>query len=296
MIKKFNSMKTVLVTGGAGFIGTNLIKSLLKRGYKIISLDDYSTGSKNNELDNVEYIEKDIEEINSINYNSQKIDYCFHLAAQSRVQTSFINPQESIRVNVTGTVKVMEWAHKNDIKVLYAGSSSRHHDPSDSPYAMSKYIGEEICKLYRKTYSVNVEIARFYNVYGPYEPMDIKFGNVIGIWRAKIKNNQPLTIIGDGSQKRDFTHVDDIVEGVVKIIESNTTHKDAWEIGTGINYSINELYDLFDKKFSTSAVYLDDQPGNYRETLRTNDDLINLLDWHPTDRLKEYIGNLKKNK
>ena len=85
----------------------------------------------------------------------------------------------------------MEWAKKHNVKVIYAGSSSKHHDPSDSPYAMTKYLGEEICKLYKKSFSVNVEIARFYNVYGPYEQLDEKFGNVIGIWRAKVKENKP---------------------------------------------------------------------------------------------------------
>ena len=94
--------------------------------------------------------------------------------------------QESIRVNVNGTTKVMEWAKKKSVKVIYAGSSSKHHDPSDSPYAMTKYLGEEICKLYKKSFKVNVEIARFYNVYGPSEPLDEKFGNVIGIWREKL--------------------------------------------------------------------------------------------------------------
>ena len=101
--------------------------------------------------------------------------------------------------------------------MLYAGSSSRHHDPSDSPYAMTKFLGEEICKLYRKTYNVNVEIARFYNVYGPYEPLDEKFGNVIGIWRVKANKQLPLPIVGDGQQRRDFTHVYDIVKGLIKI-------------------------------------------------------------------------------
>ena len=103
---------------------------------------------------------------------------------------------------------------------------------------MTKYLGEEICKLYKKSFNVNVEIARFYNVYGPYEPLDEKFGNVIGIWRAKVKENKPLTIVGDGNQKRDFTHVDDIVDGILKIAFSKKTHSDAWELGSGVSYSI----------------------------------------------------------
>jgi len=283
-------MKTALVTGGAGFIGTNLILRLLEENYNILSLDNYSTGLKSNELPGVKYIVSDIHDITDIKDN---IDICFHLAAQSRVQPSFENPYESIKTNVIGTTKVMEWAKNKKVKIVYAGSSSKHHNPADSPYAMSKYLGEEICNLYKKSFKINVEIARFYNVYGPYEPLDEKNGNVIGIWQVKVSKNKPLEIVGDGNQKRDFTHVIDIVDGLIKIAESDVKHDDAWEIGTGVNYSINELFNMFNKRFNVSSVFINDQPGNYRETLRTNDDLINLLNWHPEDRLKEYINNLK---
>ena len=283
-------MKKVLVTGGVGFIATNLIKSLLKKDIKVVSLDNYSTGYKLNEMKGVKYYNLDIEEIDKI--NEQDFDTCFHLAAQSRVQPSFDDPQESVRVNVTGTTRVMEWAKINNIKVIYAGSSSKHHDPSDSPYAMTKFLGEEICKLYKKSFDVNVEIARFYNVYGPLEPLDEKFGNVIGIWQVKANKNLPLPIVGDGNQKRDFTHVFDIVDGLLRIANKEIKHKDAWEIGTGVNYSINQLYSMFKDKYNTDSVNIPDQRGNYRETLRVNDDLINLLNWHPKDRLREYIANL----
>ena len=282
-------MKNILVTGGAGFIGTNLIKTLIKDNYYITSIDNYSTGLKENEIEGVKYIDSDIELIDQL---ESKFDLCFHLAAQSRVQPSFEDPQESTRVNVNGTMKVMEWAKKQSVKVIYAGSSSKHHDPSDSPYAMTKYLGEEICKLYKKSFKVNVEIARFYNVYGPNEPLDEKFGNVIGIWREKVRLKKPLTIVGDGNQKRDFTHVDDIIVGIVKIAFSYKKHNDAWELGSGINYSINELFNMFKERFNATSVYVDDQPGNYRKTLRVNDDIIKELNWNPQDRLKDYINSL----
>lgn len=282
-------MKNILVTGGAGFIGTNLIKTLIKDNYYITSIDNYSTGLKENEIEGVKYINSDIELINQL---ESKFDLCFHLAAQSRVQPSFEDPQESIRVNVNGTMKVMEWAKKKGVKVIYAGSSSKHHDPSDSPYAMTKYLGEEICKLYKKSFKVNVEIARFYNVYGPSEPLDEKFGNVIGIWREKVRLKKPLTIVGDGNQKRDFTHVDDIIDGILKIAFSHRNHSDAWELGSGVSYSINELFNMFKERFNTTSVYVDDQPGNYRKTLRVNDDIIEELNWNPQDRLKDYINSL----
>ena len=283
-------MKKVLVTGGAGFIGSNLIKELKKYDNHIFSLDNYSTGSKENELDGVTYINDDITNIGNL---GNDYDVCFHLAAQSRVQPSFDNPEESFRVNVFGTSKVMEWAKDSNVKIVYAGSSSKHHSPSDSPYAMYKFLGEEVCKLYKKSYDVNVEIARFYNVYGPGESVDEKHGNVIGIWTAKVINGEPLPIVGDGEQKRDFIHVYDIVDGLNKISLTKLRHEDAWELGTGINYSINTLFNYFNKRFNVKSINIPDQPGNYRKTLRNNDDMIRLLDWRPKDRLSEHIKSLQ---
>ena len=282
-------MKKVLVTGGTGFIGSNLIKVLLKLNYRLTSLDNNSTGNKKNEFVGVEYIEDDITNIDKLDND---FDLCFHFAAQSRVQPSFDDTEESFRVNVFGTLKVMEWAKQNKIKVIYAGSSSKHHNPSDSPYAMYKFLGEEVCKLYKNSFNVNVEISRFYNVYGPGENIDEKFGNVIGIWSAKILKNQPIPIVGDGEQKRDFIHVLDLVNGLIKIAESSIIHNDAWELGTGVNYSINELFNFFSKKYDIKPIYIPDQPGNYRETLRINDDALKLLNWKPNDRLKNHIENL----
>jgi UDP-glucose 4-epimerase len=283
-------MTKVLVTGGAGFIGTNLINQLLKENVEVFSLDNYSTGNKENESTEVKYIKGDIEDISNI--SESNFDICFHLAAQSRVQPSFEDPEESFRVNVKGTLKVMEWAKKNQVKVIYAGSSSKHHDPSDSPYAMTKYLGEEVCKLYKKSYQLNVEISRFYNVYGPHATLDEKFGNVIGIWLCQAMKGKSLTIVGDGEQKRDFIHVDDLVDGLIRIAKTKLKHDDAWEIGSGINYSINELFSMFKNKFNVSSVNIPDQPGNYRKTLRINDDMLKKLNWSPEDRLNDYIKGL----
>ena len=283
-------MKKILVTGGVGFIGSNLIKGLKELNFEIVSLDDYSTGLKANELDGVKYIKDDILNINNI---VNDFDFCFHLAAQSRVQPSFDNPEESLRVNVNGTSRVMEWSKLNNTKVIYAGSSSKHHKPSESPYAMYKFLGEEVCKLYKDSYNVNVEIARFYNVYGPGENVDERYGNVIGIWRSMIMKGEPLPIVGDGEQRRDFIHVYDIVEGLKKIAFSNLKHQDAWELGTGISYSINNVFQLFKERFNVKCINIPDQPGNYRKTLRENDDTLKLLNWVPKDRLKEHINNIK---
>ncbi len=282
-------MKNILVTGGAGFIGMNLIKVLIKNGHNVTSIDNYSTGKKSNEFNDARYIDDDIENIVKLN---SEFDTCFHLAAQSRVQPSFDNPRETFRVNVTGTMRVLEWAKNKNVKVIYAGSSSKHHNPSDSPYAMYKFLGEEICRLYKKSFDVNVEISRFYNVYGPGENIDSKFGNVLGIWTSQIMKNEPVTIVGDGNQKRDFIHIYDLVEGLVKIAEANISNNDGWELGTGVNYSINELFSFFNNKFKIKSITIPDQPGNYRETLRINDGAIKLLNWKPKDRLKQHIENL----
>ena len=136
------------------------------------------------------------------------------------------------------------------------------------------------------------EIARFYNVYGPNEVVDGDWAAVIGIWRRQVRDGEKITIVGDGEQRRDFTHVVDIVDGLYKIGMTDESHDDAWELGTGTNYSINEMYSMFKKKFGTDHVSIPDQPGNYRVTLRENNDTVERLEWEPKDRLQTYIDSL----
>ena len=280
----------ILVTGGAGFIGSNLIKRLVDEGHSVTSLDNYSLGKVDNHVLGVNYINNDVTNINNI---ENRYDIIFHLAALSRVQPSFTDPDETFRANVLGTQKVCDYARAYDIKLIYAGSSSKHYDPNASPYAFTKYTGEEICKLYKKTFNMNIEIARFYNVYGPNEIMDGDYAAVVGRWRQQIKDSQPLTIIGTGEKKRDYTHVDDIVEGLVKIAFKEKRHEDAWELGAGVNYSVNELFGMFKERFiNIDSLYLPDQSGNYETSLRANNDANEVLDWQPKDRLKEYIQSL----
>ena len=279
----------ILVTGCAGFIGTNLIKQLVKEGNEVVSLDNYDSGLKENHVDGCKYLEGDI---STIEYIKGDFDVCYHLAALSRIQPSFDDPTETFRVNVEGTRAVAEWARHNNVKVVYAGSSSRWHDPYQSPYACFKHMGEEIFKLYKKVYGLNAEIARFYNVYGPGEIVDGDWAAVIGIWRRQVRDGEKITIVGDGEQRRDFTHVDDIVSALILIAEGISEHEDAWELGTGLNYSINEVYEMFKEKFGSESVYIPDQPGNYRKTLRENDDMLDRFGWKPQDRLKGYIDSL----
>jgi UDP-glucose 4-epimerase len=280
----------IVVTGGVGFVGTNLVKRLHNEGHKVIVIDDYSTGKVENQIEGVRYLPMNVEQIDYI--SGEEVDMCFHLAGLSRIQPSFETPSQFFRVNTSGTEAVCEWARKWNVKVVYSGSSSQWHDPYQSPYAMYKKLGEDICKMYRKVFGTNIEIARFYNVYGPTEITEGEWAAVIGLWRGQITEGKQITIVGDGEQRRDFTHVDDIVDGLIKIAFSDEKHEDAWELGTGFNYSINEVADIFIEKFGCEKLYIDNQKGNYKETRRENDDALNRLDWRPKDVLREYIENL----
>ena len=280
----------ILITGALGFVGKNLCKRLLEEGHDVIGLDNYEIGKATDEVEGVKYIPWDIEQIEYL--KAQSIDLCFHLAALSRIQPSFEQPSETFRVNTRGTEAVCEWARQFNVKVVYSGSSSQWHDPFQSPYAMYKKLGEDVCKMYKKIYNLNVEIARFYNVFGPGEIVDGKWAAVIGLWRRQVRDGESLTIVGDGEQRRDFTHIDDIVDALIKIGFGTESVEDAWELGTGFNYSLNEVADIFIEKFGCEKVYIPQQRGNYQQTLRENDLALEKLDWKPTDRLKEYINGL----
>ena len=286
-------VKKILVTGGAGFVGSNLIKHLLKSGdYVIHSLDNYDSGRRENEVPGCVYHSGDIE---SVHLMDKDFDLIYHLAGLSRIQPSFKIPGETFRVNTVGTQEVCEFAKKIGAKLVYAGSSSRWHNPYQSPYACYKHLGEEICKMFRMVYEMDIEIVRFYNVYGPNEIVDGDWAAVIGIWRRQARDREPITIVGDGEQRRDFTHVDDIVDGLYKIGFSNEKHEDAWELGTGKNWSLNEVYQLFKDKFNIDCIYIPDQKGNYRATLRENNDATERLGWNPSDKLEQYIKSLNNN-
>ena len=280
-------MKTALVTGGCGFIGYALTKELLLRGYNVDVVDNLSIGKEAKIPEGCNFLGGDIRAMENIVDNPY--DYIFHLAALSRIQPSFKSPYTTFSVNVDGTKEVVRYAKRNKSKLIYSGSSSRHHNPELSPYAMSKHMGEEWIKMERKVFGLNTEIARFYNVYGPGELVDSDMAAVIGMWRAAIKNNKSIKIHGDGEQRRDFTHIDDIVDGLIRIAESDEKHEDAWELGTGCNYSINEVAHMFG---DIKKEYVADVKGNYRETIRINNDAIERLGWQPTDKLENYIKSL----
>ena len=279
--------KKVLVTGGCGFVGHALSNELIKRGYEVDVIDNLSIGKEAKIADGCNFTKDDIL-LMPIDEN-KNYKYIFHLAALSRIQPSFEYPHVTFGVNVIGTKRIVEYAKRNNAKLIYSGSSSRHHNPMLSPYALTKHIGEEWIKMNKGVYDLNAEIVRFYNVYGPGELVDSNMAAVIGKWRAAIKKGETLKIHGDGEQRRDFTHITDIVDGLIRIAESNEKHEDAWELGTGKNYSINEVANMFTPLLRE---YVDDVKGNYRETIRINNDAIERLGWEPKDRLEDYIKKL----
>lgn len=284
-----------IVTGGAGFVGTNLIKELVKNEqHEVASIDDYSTGLKSNQQSGCSYHQGDISEIKDFGLTSSKPDIIFHIGARARIQPSFKDPQASFESNVLGTQNILEYARRKSIPVVYAGSSSAHGDLHANPYTFTKWQGEEICKLYHKVFDLPVVICRFYNVYGPHQATEGDYCNVLGIFERQWKNNLPLTVTGDGEQRRDFTHVKDIVQGLIRcswMLESNRKHTvsgETFELGKGVNYSINELVGAFGE---TDVEYLPAYPGEMRETLNVDTKAHEILGWNPEYDIIEYIKN-----
>ena len=276
-------MKKILVTGGVGFIGTNLIKRLLSEGHEVISVDNYSTGKKENEQEGCVYHDLDIND-RELNFN---VDVIFHIAALARIQPSLIRPQETIEANVNGTLNVLELARKNNTPVIFAGSSSFHHGLYGSSYAWSKHAGEQLCKLYSEVYGLNTSICRFYNVYGPHQLEDGEYSTVLGIFERQYRNDEPLTITGKGEQRRDFTHVDDIVDGLYRCMDRDLK-AEIFELGRGVNYSINEIVDMF----GAERKYIPARSGEYDVTLCTDTKAHEMLGWTPTRNLEDYIKSV----
>ena len=276
----------VLVTGGAGFIGTNLIIRLKENGHDIVSLDNYSTGLVGNHQDRVEYRQVDI----SNKLDLEKFDVVFHLAASARIQPSFKEPLNYFKSNALGTFNVIEYCAANSIPVIFAGSSSHHTGRLKNPYTFSKDISEDIIRLYQIHYGLQASICRFYNVYGPYQLKAGSYCTLIGKWEAAIENKKPIIVYGDGSKRRDFTHVHDIVDAIVRIPE-----KRAWgyefELGRGMNYSVSEVASMFDYD---TILYEPDKPGEADITLCDNSMAFEVLNWIPTKNLTDYIKDFKE--
>ena len=292
----------VLVTGGVGFVGTNLIKRLLKDGYDVVSVDNYSTGKKENHQEGCQYYDFDLSsktnmflsDVSSSTYEShgwkkQKYDVIFHIGALARIQPSLKNPHKALFNNFVSTLNILEYARLNNLPVVYAGSSSYHHGLYSSPYAWSKYGGEELCKLYSGIYDLNTSICRFYNVYGPYQIEDGDYSTVLGIFEKQYRERKSLTITADGKQRRDFTHIDDIVDGLVRCAGPKFK-ADFFELGRGINFSLNEIADMFGKDYPRE--YIPARKGEYDRTLCDYSVAELKLGWKPTKNLEEYITQI----
>jgi len=288
----------VLVTGGAGFVGTNLIKRLLKDGHKVASMDNYSTGYKENEQEGCNYINCNLEDLNQPTLFDKElfnildgVDTIFHMAALARIQPSIVNPTTAINNNFDSTLNVLEWARKNNIPVVFAGSSSFHHGLWGSPYAWSKHAGEQLCKLYSNVYDLPTSICRFYNVYGPHQLESGTYATVLGIFEKQHREGKPLTVTGDGEQRRDFTHIDDIVDGIVKCHEAMHGAVDMryageiFELGRGVNFSIKEIAEMFGGEIE----YIPKRPGEYDVTLCDYSKANDVLGWTPTKNIQDYI-------
>ena len=278
----------VLVTGGAGFVGTNLIKRLVKDGHFVVSFDNYSTGCRDNHIKGANYGDVDITE--SFSNWVEKVDVIFHLAALPRIGPSFKNPPESIDVNVKGTANVLEYARRNEIPVVYAGSSSFWAGVYKNPYAFSKWQGEELCKMYEQIYGLPITICRFYNVYGDYMPTEGEYRTVLPIFLEQYDKGFPLTITGDGTQRRDFTHVDDIVDAMIRVVQLNKWGS-VYELGRGKNHSIKEVV-LMISKFSRGDVgwnFIPKIKGEVQETLCRSELARKKLKWKPKINLEDWI-------
>ena len=276
-----------LVTGGVGFVGTNLIKRLLKDGHDVVSIDNYSSGNKENHQDGCIYWDMDLLDGRNGVLDRDEYDVIFHMAALARIQPSIKNPHKTILNNFVSTLNVLETTRKNNVRFVYAGSSSFHHGLYESPYAWSKHSGEQLCKLYSNIYDLSTVVCRFYNVYGSYQVEEGTWATVIGKFENQFRNNKPLTVVGDGEQRRDFTHIDDIVDGLIKCSEQ-PFRGEIFELGRGKNYSINEIADMFGKDYP--RINLPAQPGEYDRTLADYSLAQDVLGWKPTVDIKDYIN------
>lgn len=277
----------ILVTGGAGFVGTNLVKRLLKEGHQVVSIDNYTTGLVENHQDGAEYLDYDIRNISS--YDWIKPDFVFHMAAIARIQPSFEKPQDYFEVNALGTMRLVHWCAQAQVPIVYAGSSSKHSGRYKNPYTFSKDVGEDIIKLYQEHYNLKASIARFYNVYGPNQLVEGGYTTLIGRWLNSWYKKEKFVIYGDGEQRRDFTHVDDIVNALVLIMHEHAYGYE-FELGRGKNYSVNQVLQMFNQ----TAEYLPARPGEALTTLNTDSTAEDILGWVPTYNLEDYLKEVLK--
>jgi len=292
-----------IVTGGCGFIGSHIVDKLIGMGHEVRVIDDLSAQENERFYYNVnaKYWSYDIskDDCSSIFNNA---DYVFHLAARSRIQPTIGSPSQCFEVNVVGTQRVLEWSRINSVKrVIYSGTSSLYghqnqipfspNMPADclNPYSMSKWMGEQVCKLYSQLYGVPSIVLRYFNVYGPREPIKGKYAPVIGLFKRQNSAGEPMTIVGDGKQKRDFTYIEDVVSSNICAMNASTVDipYSIYNVGTGKNYSINDIANMIgdNKKMIPS------RPAEVQETLADIESTMRDLCWFPKYKLEDKIND-----
>ena len=290
--------KFILITGGAGFIGSNLIKFLLKKTkFKILSLDNYSTGLKRNHVksNRVSYIKGENQDITSLLKKYKKnIDTIFHFGEFSRIYQSFLEYDKCIRSNLKGSFEVVTFATKNKIKLIYSATSSmlgnNGKDENLSPYSWSKSKNIELIKNFNKWFGLKYEIVFFYNVYGPGQIKDSKMSAVIGIFEEQYLKNKPLTVVRPGTQKRDFTHINDIVKGCYLAWKKGKQSE--YMLGTKKQYSIIDIAKMFKSKIN----FIPKRKGERFKSSITNNNAHKLLGYKSTIDIPEYIKESIANK
>lgn len=283
-------MNKILVTGGAGFIGSNLIENLVKDPCnKITSLDCYFTGKKENHINGVEYIEGYTWDIDKI-FKNQSFDLIFHFGEYSRIVNSFEDINFVSESILRGTPKVFEFAKKCTAKIIYSASSSKFgnegRDENLSPYAWMKSKMVELLKNYNNWFNLKYEICYFFNVYGPRQIYDGNYATVIAIFEKQYKQGKKLTVVKPGSQTRDFTHVADIVDGVLATLTKNMNYE--WHLRSNKNISIIELAEKFGE-----WQFVEERKGERFTSLEFESDTNIILNWHSKNSVDEWIMKIK---
>ncbi len=290
--------KTIVITGGAGFVGSHLCEALVKNN-KVYSIDNYFTGKKENHIEGVNYIKGETRDIAKlIDFTP---DIIYHLGEYSRVEQSFDDMRLVYEYNKIGTFEVLEFVRKTGAKLIYAGSSTKFGDGgiarNTSPYAWSKATNTELVVNYGNWYGINYAITYFYNVYGKREIATGKYATLIALFYEKMKKNEALTIVKPGTQKRNFTHIDDIINGLILVGEEG--YGDEFGIGSDEAFSVIEVAQMFldmpiDEAIKKGkAVMLSERRGN-RMSAEVITDKTKALGWSAQKKLQEYIQELKK--
>ena len=288
--------KIILVTGGAGFISSHLIEKLVQNpDHQVFSLDNYFTGRVENHIAGAEYIKGETKDIDVL--IKQKPDIVYHLGEYSRVLTSFDEPDLIWRLNVEGTFRVLEFCRRNKTRLVYAGSSTKFGEFGDetteaknkTPYAYFKSTNTDLINNYGQWFNLNYAIAYFYNVYGGREIREGRYATVIGIFTEKFMNNEPLTVVAPGTQKRAFTHIDDTVAGIMLVGEKGAG--DGYCLGALAEYSILEIAKMFGGKIEMLPARQGDRNSSKIDQSKMAD-----LGWRAKRDIGEYIKEIKRKK